>query len=815
MGAIIRRLRRFKSGKRGISNVLVVMLSLVLVTIIVANVVLWSYQMSQFDWEKTQENLRMENVERNSLWLENNNLIGTFTEERAAGDQWNFYPNNYFLISGQYVSGIISYLQNNNGSYIKFSSVSQGGVTYHFASKDTPQTVSSTSYSDYLSLNFTSENQAKYLVLGYIELNCSSTGQQARAQFLQDTTTLAGYFDRPRVASTEVMPQMFAYIYNGTGNNVTFKWQISVSSSGVNATALRGRIYALRIDNLPNVEFVGVYDGVERANMDNVWGDDQGDTYEITINPSTVGYYLIWASAKVESDSTSSSVSVRLNIDNGTEYIPYLVGGEPTWSYARIEDTSTSEEHCFAVLVVRQFTPGQHSIKFQIADIDSTASADWQYISLWAVRLTGVFEFYSTSNVTQTQTSQTTLQTYAALNIPSGNAGDYLILGGITTRGSSTSYDYETAFTVDDAPYGRQQIRPQDTNDYVPKVFMQNITLDDGSHTVATKYRTLNSAMTVYVKNSDIVAIRLQRAEQVVEVEFTGGSNLENWVSLTWTVDGRCTTDNVTATFQLYRTGGYPSGGDGYLSRVLGTSDVTFSQTITVNPTSFRDPVTSLWRLKIRAVKASPAPFELWLDFIELKAEAEGGVETYGLSVSGDFDLNLARHPIENLFLIEVYIRFKASDTEESWILEAYNWTSKKSEEVGNLPSARHFKDYALDLGDNWQNYVNPINGTIRLIFHDERPDGSPTTINIDLFAVRVVLKHGVVFTFNNEGASTTHIVAVWINNATTHKRYDVDIFINSGETLTIVREDMSLPNDTFVVKVVTERGNIAVFAGG
>lgn len=47
--AIIKHLKR---DKPGISNVIVVMLSLVLVVVIVANVVLWSYQMNQFDWDK-------------------------------------------------------------------------------------------------------------------------------------------------------------------------------------------------------------------------------------------------------------------------------------------------------------------------------------------------------------------------------------------------------------------------------------------------------------------------------------------------------------------------------------------------------------------------------------------------------------------------------------------------------------------------------------------------------------------------------------------------------------------------------------------
>jgi hypothetical protein len=46
---------RINRDRRGISNVIVVMLSLVLIVVIVANVVLWSYQMNQLDWEKMRE----------------------------------------------------------------------------------------------------------------------------------------------------------------------------------------------------------------------------------------------------------------------------------------------------------------------------------------------------------------------------------------------------------------------------------------------------------------------------------------------------------------------------------------------------------------------------------------------------------------------------------------------------------------------------------------------------------------------------------------------------------------------------------------
>jgi hypothetical protein len=70
-----------------------------------------------------------------------------------------------------------------------------------------------------------------------------------------------------------------------------------------------------------------------------------------------------------------------------------------------------------------------------------------------------------------------------------------------------------------------------------------------------------------------------------------------------------------------------------------------------------------------------------------------------------------------------------------------------------------------------------------------------------------------VTIKLKNEGSLTVHIVSLWVNNATLHKRYDVDLFINPGETLPYTRTDIALPEGDYIIKVVTERGNIAVYS--
>lgn len=139
-------IKRLKWDKRGISNVIVVVLSLVLVVIIVANVVLWSYQMNQFDLERMQENIALTNVRRvtRSSWFTSGKEYAVTTGNRVSGtygDTWSvndiyetfeevsaptpvhYNPTGYGLVgSTTNVSGALSDLQNNDGVYMTFRS---------------------------------------------------------------------------------------------------------------------------------------------------------------------------------------------------------------------------------------------------------------------------------------------------------------------------------------------------------------------------------------------------------------------------------------------------------------------------------------------------------------------------------------------------------------------------------------------------------------------------------------------------------------------------------------------------------------------
>jgi hypothetical protein len=72
----------------------------------------------------------------------------------------------------------------------------------------------------------------------------------------------------------------------------------------------------------------------------------------------------------------------------------------------------------------------------------------------------------------------------------------------------------------------------------------------------------------------------------------------------------------------------------------------------------------------------------------------------------------------------------------------------------------------------------------------------------------------GPYFLFRNSGTLTSHIVSLWVINSSLHQRYDINVYLNSGQDLVFYRDDIGIPGGQYTVRIVTARGNLAVFSG-
>jgi len=306
-------------------------------------------------------------------------------------------------------------------------------------------------------------------------------------------------------------------------------------------------------------------------------------------------------------------------------------------------------------------------------------------------------------------------------------------------------------------------------------------------------------------------------SEFTLEVEFTGTSNTATWIQLFWTIDSCWTIANVNVTLQLYNynSGSYPTSGDGcisYISSAIPNTEETKTQTIVTNSTHFRDS-SGNWKIKVKGVKITTTQFDFKADWIEFKTNT---ADYYSLDIAGAFAIDISTYPLAYIQTIEIQLRYRTDDAGEKWYLKAYNWSSSTYSDSGFNSTAGHtpttgWDYYAVNLTDEWRSYAQD-NGTIYVKFVDEGADSNQTTVDIDFLGVRAEID-GTRFTFKNDGALTSHLISLWVSTATNHRRYDINLFVNSGENATYTRADISLPTENFVVKVVTERGNIAVFA--
>ncbi|MEM3874495.1 MAG: hypothetical protein QXU45_05120 [Candidatus Bathyarchaeia archaeon] len=734
--AITRRLKRLGKNKLGISNVLVVMLSLILITVIVANVVLWNYQMNQLDIERMHESINITNANRitRSQWFTAQNEFTIITGTKVGGNyadtksmdnlyesfreefpsiQYN--PSNYTLgNSTKLVSGEVANLKTDNGVYMTFGSYAIGDEDFVDQQSDVDGSTDIGTHSNF--------NDLKSKDNSYDILTEANTG---------------GIFGKTAGSGTNYISISANRMYLGVYPCSVSGYVTRVQFYGRGAVG--GYVKAIITDSGGNILANGVSDPTSFPNSVNtytcIWSDNKpyvsaGNTYWIGIIASVSGrlYY----------DSTTGGNS---RIDSTNNY------ANPTSPTDAV--SGTYQWRLMLAIVVNY----QLDLEVQWTNVNYTRKNE--QLCIYA----GILNSENLRVDVWTGSSWAPL--INALNMGWNNVSvsDYLVSDTFTIR-----------FKDAEAPDATQSSWQIDC------VLL---------HTWGDSY---------------------------IQVEFRGTSNTESWTQLVWTIDCSSTVSSVNVTFQLYdyETGEYPTSRDGYMTVTVGIADITLNQTITANPTRFRDADGS-WKMKITG--EGTTPFNLKIDLIELKATLSN---IYRLEITNNFTIDLSAYPLNYVYGVEILVRYNVSEAAGRWFIKAYDWASESFSDAGfnvtegDQPAANVWNDYAVSMAKNWTRYIRS-DGTVQIMFCDEGTSENQTLVHVDFVGVRVIL-NGISLEMKNSGATTAHIVSIWVINATHHMRYDADFFINSGESATYIRVDIPPPAGDFTVKIVTERGNIDTF---
>jgi hypothetical protein len=187
----------------------------------------------------------------------------------------------------------------------------------------------------------------------------------------------------------------------------------------------------------------------------------------------------------------------------------------------------------------------------------------------------------------------------------------------------------------------------------------------------------------------------------------------------------------------------------------------------------------------------------------------------YRLDIDGIFIIDVSVFPLTSIQTAEIQLRYRANDNLEKWHIKACNWTAATytdsyfNNTSGHTPTTGWDK-YTVNLTDKWRSYISR-SVTMHLKIQDNQTDSNQTIIDIEFLALRVVID-GTRFTFDNRGALTSRLVSLWVNKSTHHQRFDIDVFVNSGDSTSYICNDIDSPKEKCTVKIVTERGNIALF---
>ena len=258
------------------------------------------------------------------------------------------------------------------------------------------------------------------------------------------------------------------------------------------------------------------------------------------------------------------------------------------------------------------------------------------------------------------------------------------------------------------------------------------------------------------------------------EVEFTGTSDTQSWIQLVWTIDSSFTATSVTTTFQLfnYTADAYPESGDGYITDTIGTTDVTKTQTITTNPTNFRDG-SGNWRIKVKGVKIAATQFDFKADWIEFKPTH---YSEYTVSTEFLFSYMTENTPMQlNFTAVSQYNISSVSVTIQVWNYSSLSYVTS-GEGYLTYTSAGANETKLLSINTNPQFYTSAGNAKINIT----SVLTTTTQYQQEINQIKLDYSYGTPFTYDYVLKVVNQVTAAWNISLKVYDSSNIDRLLNA-----------------------------------
>jgi hypothetical protein len=540
------------------------------------------------------------------------------------------------------------------------------------------------------------------------------------------------------------------------------------------------------------------------------WQDKVTSTFT-----SVAGAYLVVASAELRGDSTQQpqtyDMEAQLAID-GTTYAGFNT---------RPDETATDlYSHHFATFKAINLTASSHTFKIQYRTSSSYGTCSIQHARIAMFRIFGYA--FAENEGSQTVSGGYSDKVTKTFNVQI--AGDYLIIASAELNPASTSYSVLARMGIDLAYQDEVSLEgEQATTGWESYFTYDTKNFNTGSHSVSIQ--ASSESGTHYIRRARVIAVRLTdyfldwQSGKNDPYTTNSGTGWAEKLVVTFTPSTQCNY-LILATA---RVGGDEDNGESYHSSFDFTLDGTEEGWF---HGGFSDDTDRITYTTLKNSTLSETSHSL-----KLRYRSESSTYPY----AGMGSARIIAIPMSGVKAAEV----EFTGSSDTYVWNRLGWTIDSAWTTGSVSVTLQLYNYFSGTypasGDGYMSYTSNAtantyetksqNITVNPTYFRNATTGywkmkikgvKGTSVSFDSKVDWVEFKPtigGTYFTFRNKGALTSHLISLWMINSTYHQHYGVDIFLNSGKTLSYFRADISLPSGQYVVKIVTERGNAAVYS--
>lgn len=801
MRALTEHLKRFKRAKRGLSTVIVAMLSLVLVVVVVGNVVLWSFQMNQADWERSQENIDI-------------------TDAETIIQNWSQNPSATSLVGATAnVSGGIPNLATDDGSYMTFRSYDSAAHPNDFVYNNVSNVDSSANKGS--ESNFTAQRYGPDSI--YDRLTEENTGGGS-ASFGSSTSTSyttvsANYmygsvFTSPSDAEGATLQSIIWYGRGdfGSGNAKAILVShstlqiIAVSDVSSFTTTATERTctfsspptisastqYVLMMIFSVNTRFYYAAGSVNQGHYDtsNSYSTPSNPTdavhnnnrYRIRANYIIADNYELDLEAQwtnMDYSQTNEQLAIYVNEPVNTHSLDatggyMIVGANPNWG-------SVTGTISFWIKwdVVGGRPWGQYE-DMETRMSGSNLALDWGAAgSLTSTTSFTTGTWYFIAIVWNENTDRLYLYVGDQNNAPALDAQNPAWVSTVSTLGVTQNNFLASKGGVEPVNGHGDELRYWNTDKSLADLQSNYKTSLTGSEANLRSYFKLDNnfddAGPANNDGSGSGSYSFQTdtpfgaSAEAIQVDVWNGSwqNVFADLSNGWnnvSVSAYLTSQNLTIRFR----GGLETG----------------------------DAVQDAWNI-------DAAVLHVWTDEYTAEVEFTGESNTESWT-----EMNWTTNTAWTVASVGVTIQLfnftsGAYQTSGFGYLEYTSSGTPNTDETSNQSTSVRATDFRNSTG-GWRIKIKGV-----------KTGATQFDFKADFIQFSEQKQNGAMLTIANSGALTAHVVGLWVINSTSHQRYQVNWFVNSGETISEVCPEVScLLDGTYTMKVATDRGNLAVLTG-